>query len=168
MRLLIFLLDFWFLRGLAFFVSLTGKSNSLESQILALIFQATAIANIADNAASSPLTNLYVALHTADPTTAGAQNASEVAYTGYARVAVARTSAGWTISGSGPTQVANAAAVNFPACTGGSATATWFSIGTAASGANEILYGGQLNSPFPISNGITPAFGAGTLVATEL
>ena len=147
--------------------SLTGKSNSFESQILALIFQAAAIANLADNAASSPLTSLYVALHTADPTTAGNQSSSEVSYTGYARVAVVRSSSGWTISGSAPTIVVNANSIAFPVCTGGSATATWFSIGTGPSGAGTILYGGQLGSPLAISSGITPTIGAGALEVTE-
>jgi hypothetical protein len=44
-----------------------SMGNTFENDIAKLIFNATAIANIADNAASSPLTSLYVALHTADP-----------------------------------------------------------------------------------------------------
>ena len=91
-----------------------GKGDTFENDLLKLIFNATAIANIADNAASAPLTNLYVALHTADPTDAGAQNASEAAYTGYARVSVARTSGGWTVSGNSVSPVAN---IDFGECT---------------------------------------------------
>lgn len=44
-----------------------SKGNTFELDFLKLVFNATAIANIADNAASSPLTSLYLALHTADP-----------------------------------------------------------------------------------------------------
>ena len=73
---------------------MAGKSDTFENDLLKLIFNATAIANISDNAASSPLTNLFVALHTADPTDSGTQTSNEVAYTSYARVAVARTSGG--------------------------------------------------------------------------
>ena len=69
-----------------------SKGNTFENDILKLIFNATAIANIADNAASSPLTNLYASLHTADPGEAGDQTTNETSYTSYARVAVARTS----------------------------------------------------------------------------
>src|SRR6185437_9735789 len=98
---------------------MTGKSDYLENAVLLLVFNATAIANIADNAATSPLTNLFVALHTADPTDAGNQSSSEATYTSYARQSVARTSAGWTVSGTAPTQVTNAAVINFPAATGG-------------------------------------------------
>src|SRR3546814_12129711 len=76
-----------------------SKSNTFENDLLALIFNGTPIANIADNAISSPLTNLYLALHTTDPGESGVQNTNEVSYTGYLRVAVARTSGGWTVTG---------------------------------------------------------------------
>ena len=76
-----------------------SKGDTFENDFVKLIFQASAIANIADNAATSPLTNLYLSLHTADPGEAGSQTTSEATYTSYARVAVARTSGGFTISG---------------------------------------------------------------------
>ena len=84
-----------------------SKSNTFETDILALLFNATPIANVADNAATSPLTSLFVALHTADPGEAGVQNTTEAAYTGYARVAVARTSGGWTVSAGSVSPKAN-------------------------------------------------------------
>lgn len=130
-----------------------SKSNSYETAILALLFNATAIANIADNAAGSPLTNLYVSLHTADPGEAGTQSASEVAYTGYARVAVARTPDGWTVTGNSVSPTAN---INFPAGTGGSGTATHFGVGTAESGAGILLYSGTITPNIVTGNGITP------------
>ena len=133
-----------------------SKSDTFESDLLKLIFQATAIANIADNAATSPLTNLYVALHTADPGETGVQNTSEIAYTSYARVAVARTSGGWTLSGTSPTQVAPAATISFPAGTGGTGTATHWSVGVASSGATKILYSGTVTPNIVCGNGITP------------
>ena len=95
-----------------------------ETAILALIFNATAWANYTDNASSSPQTNIAVALHTADPGTSGAQNTSEAAYTSYARVNVARTSGGWTISGTGPASCSPVSNISFPAGTGGSGTVT--------------------------------------------
>ena len=146
--------------------NLTGKSNADQTSILKLIFQATAIANLAANGAS-PITNIYVALHTADPTQAGDQTSSEATYTGYARVAVARTSAGWTVSGTAPTQCVNAASITFPLCTGGSNTITNFSVGMAASGASVALYGGPLTASLAVSNGITPNIASGALVITE-
>lgn len=43
------------------------KSTLTCNSILALIFNATAWADIAENDSSSPATNLYLSLHTADP-----------------------------------------------------------------------------------------------------
>lgn len=141
-----------------------SKGNTFENDMLLLIFNATAIANIADNAASSPLTNLYVSLHTGDVGEAGNQTTSECAYTSYARVAVARSGSGWTVSGNA---VSNAAAITFPAATGGSETATHFAVGTAASSTGKVLYKGALTAGLAISSGITPEFAIGELDITE-
>lgn len=131
-----------------------GKSTTTSNNWLKLLFNATAIANIADNAASSPNTNLYVALHTADPTAAGTQSSNEIAYTSYARVAVARTTSGWTASSAASTSpVAN---INFPTGTGGSGTATYFSVGMLSSGAGIILYSGTVTPNIVCGNGVTP------------
>jgi hypothetical protein len=141
-----------------------SKGNTFENDLLKLIFNATAIANIADNAASSPLTNLYVALHTADPGEAGSQTTSECAYTSYARVAVARTSGGFTVTGN---SVSPAASIDFPAATGGSETATYFSIGTDVSGAGKILYSGAISPTISISSGVTPRLTTASTVTED-
>lgn len=116
--------------------------NTFENDLAKLIFTATAIANIADNAASSPLTNLYVSFHTADPGEAGDQTTSETSYTSYARVAVARSGSGWTVTGNSVSPAAN---VDAPQCTGGSATLTHFGVGTASSGTGKLLGSGTLD-----------------------
>ena len=72
-----------------------SKGNTFENDLLKLIFNGTAIANLADDAGTSPLGNLYVSLHTADPGEAGDQTTNECAYSTYARQAVARRS-GWS------------------------------------------------------------------------
>lgn len=144
-----------------------SKGDTFEADFLKLIFNATAIANIADNAASSPLTNLYVALHTADPGEAGVQNTSECNYTSYARVAVARTSGGWTVSGTAPTQVSPVATISFPACTGGTNTATFWSAGVAVSGATKILYSGAISPTIAISSGVTPQLSTASTVTED-
>ena len=41
------------------------KSTATCNSIVNLMYRATAWANVADNASSSPLTNTYVSLHTA-------------------------------------------------------------------------------------------------------
>lgn len=130
--------------------------NSTETDLLAKIFTATAIPWDAN-------TDLYLALHTADPGEAGSQTTSEATYTSYARVAVARTGVGWTISN--PTAT-NAALVQFPTATGGTNTITHVSIGTTSSGAGQILVSGALNSSLTVSSGIQPQFSAGALVFT--
>jgi hypothetical protein len=128
-----------------------SKSNSLETAWLTLLFNNTNAGNIGDSTGlrgSSTAGSLYLSLHTADPGEAGDQTTNEVSYTGYARVAVARTSGGFTITNN---QVVNAAQISFPQCTAGSATAAYWAIGTASSGAGVLLYSGPLTggaSPF--------------------
>lgn len=141
-----------------------SKGNTFESDLLALIFNGTAIADLAENDSSSPLASLYVSLHTNDPGDAGSQTSNEATYTNYARVAVTRDNTGWTVSGG---TVENAAAITFPQCGGGSESVTHFAIGTASSGAGKILYSGALAAPLAVSAGITPEFAAGALTVTE-
>ncbi len=141
-----------------------AKSSAFSNNIVDLIFNATAIANIADNASASPLTSLYVALHTSDPGVGGNQTTNETAYTNYARVAVARNSGGWTVSTNTAT---NTAAIQFPTCGVTGSTVTHVSIGTATSGAGMILYSGALSSSLAISTAIQPQFNATTLTTTE-
>lgn len=128
-------------------------SNAAETAILKLIFQAVAWANYADNAASSPETNIVVALHTADPTDTGNLSSSEIAYTSYARVNVARTTGGWTETSGSVSPVAN---IDFPAGTGGSGTATHFSTGKSGGGAAAALWQGTVTPNIVCGNGVTP------------
>jgi hypothetical protein len=140
------------------------KGNTNAINYLKLVFQAVNWANVADNAATSPLTNLYVSLHTADPTASGSQTSSEAAYTGYLRVAVARTSGGWSISGE---TISNVGAITFPASTSGPESETWVGVGTASSGAGVLFWAGPLTATLVVNNGITPSFSAGALTITE-
>lgn len=119
------------------------KSNYNGNAFLKLLYQAVAWANVADNAATAPRTNIYAALHTADPGKAGTQSTSEAAYTGYARVAIARTSGGFTISGN---NITLAALTSFPAATAGNESELFFSFGDLASGAGNIFHYGPIGS----------------------
>lgn len=133
-----------------------SKSNSLENSLLLLIFNNTNIANVGDATGlrgSSTAGSLYVSLHTADPGEAGDQTTSEATYTSYARVAVARSSGGWTIT---TNSVSPTAAVTFPAGTGGSGTVTHFGVGTASTGAGVLLYSGTVSPNIVTGNGVTP------------
>lgn len=141
------------------------KSTSTSNNILALIFNATTWNNIAENDTTSPNTNLYLSLHTADPGVGGTQTTNETAYTNYARVAVVRTTSGWEVPASGETS--NAALVQFAQCGVTGATVTHVAIGTASSGAGLVLYAGALNSSLAVANLIQPQFAANALTVTE-
>ena len=140
------------------------KATNTSNNLLKLLFNATAWANIADNAAASPLTSLYISLHTADSGVGGGQTTNETTYTNYDRVAVARTSGGWTVTAN---SAANAALAQFAQCGVTGATITHVAIGTASSGAGNVLYAGALNSSLAVANGIQPQFAASALATTE-
>ena len=140
-------------------------SNQFEADILGLIFNATAITGLADNASASPLTNLYVALHTADPGEGGNQATSEVNYTGYARVAVQRTGAGWTLAGQ---TISPTAVIEFGEMTAGtSGTAVYASVGTAASGAGKVIVRGALSPTIPFQVGTVPRIRANSTITLD-
>jgi hypothetical protein len=141
------------------------KSTATCNSILALIFNATAWADIAQNDGSGPLTDLYLSLHTADPGVGNNQTTNETAYTNYARIAIPRTTGGWDVPSAGAT--ANAALAQFAQCGVTGATLTHVAIGTAASGAGTVLYVGALSSSLAVANGIQPQFAAGALDVTE-
>jgi hypothetical protein len=144
-----------------------SKSNALETAYLQLLFQNANFANVGDATGLRGSTvpgQLFVSLHTADPDEAGTQSTSEVAYTGYARVGVARSGVGFSVTGNA---VALAANVTFPAGTGGSGTATHWGIGTAASGAGVLLYKGTISPSIVCGAGVTPELTAGTLVTED-
>lgn len=144
-----------------------SKGNTFEDDLLALILNNVDAALIGDATGlrgSSTAGSLYISLHTADPGESGNQSSSEATFTSYARVAVARSGALWTVTTGTAT---NAAAVTFPACTGGTNTITHFAVGTASSGTGKILYSGALSASLAVSNGITPAFAIGALSISE-
>lgn len=149
---------------------MAGKTDVFELDIVKLIFNGTAIANIADNAASSPLTNLYISLHTADPTDAAAsgQNTNETTYTGYARVAVARTTGGWTCATTGGvTTAVPVSNISFGICTAGTATITHVGIGTSASGAGKLLFSGALSPAIAVASGVVPQITTASTITEE-
>lgn len=140
------------------------KSTIFSNDLIALIFNAAAIANFADNAGASPATNLFLSLHTASPGIGGAQTTNEAAYTNYARIAIARTVGGWTVAAGA---ASNAALAQFAQCGVTGATVTHVAIGTAATGAGKVLYAGALSAPLAVANLIQPQFAIGALTATE-
>jgi hypothetical protein len=142
-----------------------SKGNTFENDLLKLIFNGTAIADLAEDDATSPLTDLYVSLHTADPGETGSQTTSEISYTGYARVAVARSVAGWTVT---TNSVSPAAHVDFGEMTAGAGgTVTFFAVGTASSGAGKLLYRGAVSPSIAVVNGVTPRLTTASVVTED-
>jgi len=134
-----------------------SKGNILSSDILKLLFNATTIADLAEDDTTSPATNLSVALHTADPGEAGTQSTNETAYTGYARINVARTSGGWAVAGGDPdpASVSPVANIDFGECTASPGGAiTHFSVGTGVS--NKLMYSGTVTPNITMAAGVIP------------
>lgn len=137
-----------------------AKGNAFENDILLLIFNGTTIADLAENDSTSPVTDLSVALHTADPGEAGDQTTSEIAYTGYARVDVVRSNLGWTVTAN---EVNPVDPIEFPIMTGGAGgTATFFSVGTGVS--DKLLYRGAITPNITVVNGVIPRLGTDTVI----
>lgn len=145
-----------------------SKTNAMENGILELVFKNTDFANIGDagglqNSASAG--NLYFSLHTSDPGEAGDQTTNETAYTSYARVAVARSGSGFTVSGNSVSPAAN---VDFPECTGSAGAAiTHFGVGTASSGAGVLLYKGTVTPNITMATGVIPRLKTTTAITED-
>lgn len=145
-------------------VNYMAKTAAWSNGLLLLLFNNTNFANVGDATGlrgSSTAGSLYAGLHTSDPGTAGDQTTNEIAYTSYARVAIARSGSGFTVTANSVSPVAN---ITFPAGTGGSGTAAFFSLGTAVSGAGVRLYNGTVTPNIVCGNGVTPALTTATAV----
>lgn len=139
-----------------------SKTNAFEQDILELIFNATTLANLADDTATSPATTLTVSLHTGSPGEAGDMTTSEATYTGYARQTVARTSGGWTVGASGVSPVS---AITFPEATGGTETITHIGIGTGVS--DNLLYYGTITPNISVATGVVPSITTDSVIAED-
>lgn len=140
------------------------KSTSICNRILALIYNATAWPNVADNASASPLTTIQLALGTVSGTPTDTMSTNEANYTNYVRQTVARTTSGWTAPSAGSTS--NVAVVNYPQCGASGNTIVMGKTGVAA-GASEVLHYGDLNSPIDVGLNIRPTFDPGAITITE-
>lgn len=140
-------------------------SDVMENAVLNLVYRAVAWANVADNAATSPITNTFSALHTADPGDAGTQATSEATYTGYGRATVARTTGGWSAASGG--SISPAANIDFAAGTAGSGTVTFFSQGKTISGATDAYHIGTVTPNIVTGNGVTPRLTTATTLTLD-
>lgn len=143
-----------------------SATNVFENGLLSLIFENANYANVGDATGLRGSTTagvFYISLHTASPGETGTQTTSESAYTNYARISVARSTAGWTVA-SGTAD--NDAAITFAACGVTGSTVTDFGIGSDASGAGNLFLFGTNTASLSVSSGITPQYAAGALDIT--
>ena len=144
-----------------------SKTNTWENDLLLLMFNNTNSSLHGDATGlrgSSTAGSYYISLHTGDPGEAGDQTTSEVTYTSYARVAVARSGSGFTVTANA---VALAADVVFPTGSGGSGTATHWGLGCSSSSTGKLLYKGAISPSIVTGNGVTPELAAGTVVTED-
>lgn len=148
-----------------------SATNEAAFQLLQLIFENGDWAGVGDATGlrgSTVAGSLYVSLHSADPGETGNQSTNEITtgeYAEYSRVAVARSSAGWTASSADPATVTNDAAITWTQMGSGTGqTATHWGIGVSSSGATALLFKGALDVDLVIGVGVTPDILAGSLV----
>lgn len=145
-----------------------SKSNTFENDLMLLLFNNTAITDIGDAGglrATATAGSLYWALHTADPGEAGTAITSETAYTGYARVAAARSGAGFTVTGNSVSPPSN---VDFGECTASpGGPITHFSIVNTPSGAGKILYSGTMTPNITMAAGVIPRIKTASTVTED-
>ncbi len=145
----------------------SGKGSAFENSLLLLIFNNTSIAGIGDAGGlihSTTAGNLYLSLHTANPTAAGDQTTSEIGYTSYVRKSVLRASGagGFTVSSNSATLTD--ALTSFVTGGGGSGTATYFGVGSASTSTGILLYFGQITPSIVTGSGITPQLTSATAI----
>lgn len=144
-----------------------SKGNTFENDLLLLIFNNTNIADVGDATGlrgSLTAGSLHVSLHTADVGEAGDQTTNETTYGSYSRVAVARSGAGWTVTGNSVSPAAN---IDFAAATSGTATISHFAVGTAASLTGKVLYKGTVTPNISVSTGVTPRLTTATTITED-
>lgn len=125
--------------------------------------------NIGDAAGlqnSAAAGNFWIAHYTADPGETGTAVTNEATWGGYARVAVARSSAQWTFTSGDPATMSNTNAITFPPCTSGSNIVSHIGIVTSSAGAGDLIWKGQLTASRTVTTGNTPEIAALALVVT--
>jgi hypothetical protein len=100
---------------------------------------------------------LYLSLHTGTIGAGGDQTTNEITYTGYARLAVTRTSSG-SFSAAASGASTNPAALTFGNPSAGSfpITVTHIAVGEASSGAGTAIEYTALTSPLVINTNVQP------------
>jgi hypothetical protein len=140
------------------------KAYAASNAFLNLLYRAVAWANIADNAAASPVTDIHLPLATASYGNSSTGSSNEATYTNYARQNLDRNTTDWAAAANGV--ISNATAVEYPQC--GASGNTITSMATCkAAGASDVFHYGDLNASIAVSNQIQPRFPIGAITITE-
>ena len=140
-----------------------SATNAFETSLLGLIFTNVDAANVGDATGlrgSTTAGSFYVSLHTASPGETGDQTTNETAYGSYARQAIARSTAGWTVSGA---TVDNDNQINFIEATSGPSTITHFGLGSASTTAGNLFFHGANAGSLVVNTGVQPYIAVGAL-----
>lgn len=140
-----------------------SATNVMEGGLLSLIFENANYANVGDATGlrgSSTAGSFYISLHETSAGETGDQTTNEGNYGAYARQAVARSTAGWSVA-SGVAD--NDAQITFPVCTSGSDSIGFFGIGSDVSGAGNLFFHGTVTPTLAVSAPIQPYIAAGAL-----
>jgi len=138
-------------------------TDAFVNALMQLYFNNVAHANVGDASGLQPSSaagSFYISLHTSAPGATGNQTTNEATYTGYGRVAVARSSGGWTVSGR---NASNTSTVTFGQNTGSNQDISHFGIGSDASGTGNLQFQAALDTVRTIATGTAPEFEAGEL-----
>jgi expansin (peptidoglycan-binding protein) len=141
-------------------------TNQTEDDVLDLLFTNVDAPNWGDAAGlqnSATAGSLHVSAHENDALsdTSTLQTDNEAGYTGYGRIAIARSAAGWTVNAG---TVDNDALGQFGEATAGTPeTITDVGIGFALSGAGYLHIHGQVAQDLVVNNGVNPQIAAGAL-----
>lgn len=148
---------------------MSALTNQTETDLLELMLTNADAPNWGDTGGlqqSVAPGSLYIGCHTGDALsdTSTAQNASECAYTGYSRQAVARSGAGWTISGDTGD---NAALIQFGEASGATPeTITDVGIGYEAGDPGYLHMWAQVAADLIVNIGVNPQYAIGALDIT--
>lgn len=146
---------------------MAGFTNLAETDWLDLFLTNAAFPNVGDVAGLPPAITpgvLTTALHDGDAITDASTVLSdnEVAYSGYARQTIARSTGGWTVTGD---TASNDALIQYGEMTaGGPVTITDVSLGFATGSVMQLW--GQVAIDLVVNNGVDPQFAIAALDIT--
>jgi hypothetical protein len=142
------------------------KSTNTCNNLLALLYNATPWANIADNAAASPIATIQIALAKVTGAPTDTMSTNEADYTNYVRLTTLRATGagGWTAPSGGA--ISNVSAITYAQCGVTGNTLVAAKTGKAA-GASDVFHYGDLNAPIIVSNLIRIVFDPGAVTITE-